>query len=70
MNGPLGDLAQYEAPLREVLQSREGVLAYLYGSQARGGARLLSDVDVAVQFSPDLPRRERGLLTNREPDDG
>ena len=59
MNGPLGDLAQYEAPLREVLQSREVVLVYLYGSQARGDAGLLSDVDVAVQFAPDLPRRER-----------
>ena len=59
MNGRLGDLAQYEAALREAFRSRGMVLAYLYGSQARGDAGPLSDVDVAVQFAPDLPRRER-----------
>ena len=59
MNGPLGDLEQYQQALDETFE-RHGVrLAYLYGSQARGDAGPLSDVDVAVQFSPDLPRRER-----------
>ena len=59
MSGPLGNLAQYEAALREVFQSQGVVLAYLYGSQARGDAGPLSDVDVAVLFGSDLPRRER-----------
>jgi len=58
MNGPLGDLKQYQQALDEAFEHHEIVLAYLYGSQARGDAGPLSDVDVAVQFAPDLPRRE------------
>ena len=34
-------------------------MAYLYGSQARGDAGPLSDVDVAVLFAPDVQESER-----------
>ena len=68
MSGPLGDLGLYQRTLDGAFEQYEVVLAYLYGSQARGDARPLSDVDVAVQFTPDLPRRERfsqmGRLTS------
>ena len=40
--------------------ARHGVaLAYLYGSQARGDAGPLSDVDVAVLFRSEVTRAER-----------
>ena len=58
MGGPLGDLEPYQQALDEAFERHGVVLAYLYGSQARGDAGPLSDVDVAVQFAPDLPRRE------------
>ncbi len=68
MSGPLENLEQYQQALDEAFQRHGVALAYLYGSQARGDARPLSDVDVAVQFTPDLPRRERfsqmGRLTS------
>jgi len=59
MSGPLGDLAQYEAALRQNWEKYGVALAYLYGSQARGDAGPLSDVDVAVQFGPAVPESER-----------
>jgi len=59
MGGSLGDLKSYQQALDETFERYGVVLAYLYGSQARRDAGPLSDVDVAVQFAPDLPRRER-----------
>ncbi len=53
------DLEQYQQPLRAVFERHGVVLAYLYGSQARGDAGPLSDVDVAVQFRPDMAEDER-----------
>ena len=35
------------------------VLAYLYGSQARGEAGALSDVDIAVLFASELDKKAR-----------
>jgi len=35
------------------------ILAYLFGSQARGEAGPLSDVDIAVMFAPDLSKQIR-----------
>ena len=58
MGGPLGDLEQVQPALRETFERHGVVLAYLYGSQARGDVGLLSDVDMAAQFAPDLPRHE------------
>jgi uncharacterized protein YutE (UPF0331/DUF86 family)/predicted nucleotidyltransferase len=65
MGGPLGDLEPYQQALDEILERHGVVLAYLYGSQARGDVGPLSDVDVAVQFTPNLPRRERFSRTAR-----
>ncbi|HUX77734.1 MAG TPA: nucleotidyltransferase domain-containing protein [Anaerolineae bacterium] len=59
MSGPLGKLAQVQQALDQAFESHGVVLAYLYGSQARGDAGPLSDVDVAVLFGPDVPESER-----------
>ena len=48
--GLLKDLNQFQRALDEVFESYGVALAYLYGSQARGDAGPLSDVDVAVLF--------------------
>ena len=42
-----------------LLAQHDVVLAYLYGSQARGEAGALSDVDVAVLFVPELSKQTR-----------
>ncbi|MHB0876095.1 MAG: type VII toxin-antitoxin system MntA family adenylyltransferase antitoxin [Anaerolineae bacterium] len=44
--------------LRAVLRQEDVVLAYLFGSVARGDAGPLSDVDIAVLFGRDLSRGE------------
>ncbi|HRQ36500.1 MAG TPA: nucleotidyltransferase domain-containing protein [Chloroflexota bacterium] len=58
-----------DEPLRQeemtqLFARQEVSLAYLYGSQARGDAGFLSDVDVAVLFAPNVskPDRFRRLL--------
>ncbi len=53
------DLEQYQLALDDVFQRQGVVLAYLFGSQARGDAGPLSDVDVAVLFGPDVPEDEQ-----------
>jgi uncharacterized protein YutE (UPF0331/DUF86 family)/predicted nucleotidyltransferase len=65
MGGPLGDLEPHQQALDEAFKRHGVVLAYLYGSQAQGDGSPLSDVDVAVQFTPDLSRRERFSRTAR-----
>ncbi len=59
MSGPLENLEQYRQALDETFTRNGVALAYLYGSQARGDAGPLSDVDVAVLFGPDVPADER-----------
>jgi predicted nucleotidyltransferase len=59
MGGPLENLELYRQMLNDTFERYAVVLAYLYGSQARGDAGSLSDVDVAVLFGPDVPERER-----------
>jgi len=59
MSGPLGDLKPYRQTLDELFERRSVTLAYLYGSQARGDAGPLSDVDVAVLFESDVSGSER-----------
>nr|HID14928.1 nucleotidyltransferase domain-containing protein [Anaerolineae bacterium] len=59
MSGPLRNLEPYRQPLDEAFERHGVVLAYLFGSQARGEAGPLSDVDVAVLFGPDVPENER-----------
>lgn len=43
----------------DLFAQHEVVLAYLYGSQARGEAGALSDVDVAVSFASELDKSAR-----------
>lgn len=57
--GHLGNLERYEPALEETFRHHGVVLAYLYGSQARGNAGPLSDVDVAVMFDPAVPEDAR-----------
>ncbi len=59
MGGPLDPSKLDQPALDEAFKGHGVVLAYLYGSQARGNAGPLSDVDVAVQFTPGLDRKER-----------
>ena len=59
MSGPLGELKQVQQALDRAFASHGVVLAYLYGSQARGDAGPLSDVDVAVLFGSDVTESER-----------
>jgi predicted nucleotidyltransferase len=55
----LENLEQYQPALNEIFERHGVVLAYLYGSQARGDAGPLSDVDVGVLFVPDVPEDQR-----------
>ena len=46
---PVIDLTQHQPTLEHYFSSQENVvLAYLFGSQARGQANALSDIDIAV----------------------
>jgi predicted nucleotidyltransferase len=55
----LENLEHYQPALNRVFERHGVVLAYLFGSQARGDAGPLSDVDVGVLFSPDVPEDQR-----------
>jgi uncharacterized protein len=52
-------LEGHRARLQQTFQEHDVVLAYLFGSEARGDAGPLSDVDVAVLFDQDVPRDEQ-----------
>lgn len=52
-------IEEYLPALERVFEKQGVALAYLYGSQARGDAGPLSDVDVGVLFQPGLNRKER-----------
>ena len=49
-------IAWYEEQLGEIFAAHGVVLAYLFGSQAEGKARPLSDVDIAVLLGPQVDR--------------
>jgi predicted nucleotidyltransferase len=55
----VGSLRYDASELKRLLEGHGVILAYLYGSQARGVAGPLSDVDVAVLFQPQLAAKER-----------
>jgi predicted nucleotidyltransferase len=59
------ELAVIESQLRDYLSAqaeREGIAAaYLFGSVARGTAKLGSDVDVGILYSEEPPRTLDGL---------
>ena len=52
-------LKEHQQALHQVLVQQGIELAYLYGSQARGDAGPLSDVDIAVLFSTEILQAER-----------
>src|SRR5512139_2556302 len=62
--GPIKSLDELRPALQAACARHDVVLAYLYGSQARGEAGPLSDVDVAVLFRAGLSggKRFRQLL--------
>lgn len=43
------------SPPREVFRATGAVVAYLFGSHARGGPAPESDVDIGIVFPPDMP---------------
>ncbi len=57
--GPIGPIKEYLPRLKTVFEQYGVALAYLYGSQARGDAGPLSDVDIAILFSREVPEGER-----------
>ncbi len=59
MGGPLTLSEPDRRTLRALFEGHGVTLAYLYGSQARGDAGPLADVDVAVLFDAALPPEER-----------
>ncbi|HEY4688837.1 MAG TPA: nucleotidyltransferase domain-containing protein [Anaerolineae bacterium] len=60
LGGPLGSIEHRRSALREACAKYDIALAYLYGSQARGSAGPLSDIDVAILFRPEVSRPDRG----------
>ena len=56
---PQLNLEQLEKKLNEFFSSEAHVIvAYLFGSTARGEAGCLSDIDIAVLFDEALPKKE------------
>ena len=53
-------MIQYEKELTEYFSSKDSIiLAYLFGSTARGDAGMLSDVDIGVMIDQNLPKKDR-----------
>lgn len=48
-----------KASLRQLFTSQRVILAYLFGSTARGTAGHLSDIDIAIMFKDGLSAREQ-----------
>jgi len=47
------------AKLAKIFKKQNVVLAYLFGSQAKGNIGPLSDIDIAVYFDESVPANER-----------
>lgn len=50
------DIQEHLPQLKTVFETHGVVLGYLFGSQAQGTAGPLSDLDIAVLLSPEVPR--------------
>lgn len=55
----IDSIESYRDALNAVFQQHGVILAYLYGSQARGDAGPLSDVDIAVLFAREMDKNEQ-----------
>lgn len=56
------DIEAVQSELVELFEANQVILAYLFGSQARGESSPLSDVDIAVLLSHEIPAEEWGGL--------
>lgn len=54
------DIDIFKPQLIELFKAHDVVLAYLFGSHAKGTAGTGSDVDIAVLFADDVPQTEYG----------
>ena len=51
---------QYKPKLTSLFDASDVVLAYLFGSEAKGTANRESDIDIAVLLSDQIPQAEYG----------
>ena len=51
---------QYKPQLTSLFDASDVVLAYLFGSEAKGTANRESDIDIAVLLSDQIPQAEYG----------
>ena len=54
------NISQYEPQLTSLFDSSDVVLAYLFGSEAKGATNRESDIDIAVLLSDRVPQAEYG----------
>ena len=54
------DIDIFKPQLIELFKAHDVVLAYLFGSHAKGTAVSGSDIDIAVLFTDDVPQTEHG----------
>ena len=54
------NIDQYKPQLTSLFDASDIVLAYLFGSEAKGTANRESDIDIAVLLSDEIPQSEYG----------
>ena len=54
------NINQYKPQLTSLFDASDVVLAYLFGSEAKGTANRESDIDIAVLLSDQIPQAEYG----------
>ena len=54
------NIDQYKPQLASLFDTSDVVLAYLFGSEAKGTANRESDIDIAVLLSDQIPQAEYG----------
>jgi len=51
-------LEKYQSKLNKIFKENQAVLAYLFGSEARGASHKESDVDIGILFDKKMKPRE------------
>ena len=54
------NINQYKPQLTSLFDGCDVVLAYLFGSEAKGSTNRESDIDIAVLLSDQIPQAEYG----------